>query len=140
MIKGKMVSDEVDSDEESGMKSNKKGKKKEKQLTPEEAAHEEYLCEFPTLHARSSPSSLFLLYVDFETGDYVEVTPSKIHDILGIPVGGISLFSLVFRPIKHEFVRSWVDQFYPKSLKEIRVGDIASKSCWFEGIDLSGRG
>ncbi|GKD61323.1 hypothetical protein Tco_1298832 [Tanacetum coccineum] len=47
------------SDEESGMKSNKKGKKKEKQLTPAEAAHEEYLREFPTLRARSSPSSLF---------------------------------------------------------------------------------
>ncbi|GKG08870.1 hypothetical protein Tco_0334702, partial [Tanacetum coccineum] len=37
-------------DEESGLKSNKKGKKKEKQLTPKEAAHEEYLREFPTLH------------------------------------------------------------------------------------------
>nr|GEX54473.1 hypothetical protein [Tanacetum cinerariifolium] len=31
------------------------------------------------------------------------------------------------KPIEHEFVRSWVDQFYPKSLNEIRVGDIASK-------------
>ncbi|GKE15606.1 hypothetical protein Tco_1423183, partial [Tanacetum coccineum] len=47
------------SDEESGLKSNKKGKKKEKQLTPTEAAHEEYLCEFPTLHARTISSSLF---------------------------------------------------------------------------------
>nr|GEY10391.1 hypothetical protein [Tanacetum cinerariifolium] len=54
MIKGKMVSDEVDSDE-----SNKKGKNKEKQLTAEKAAHEEYLHEFLTLRARSSPSSLF---------------------------------------------------------------------------------
>ncbi|GKF22827.1 hypothetical protein Tco_0075149, partial [Tanacetum coccineum] len=38
-------------DEESGLKFNKKGKKKEKQLTPEEATHEEYLREFPTLRA-----------------------------------------------------------------------------------------
>ncbi|GJZ16282.1 reverse transcriptase domain-containing protein [Tanacetum coccineum] len=76
------------SDEESGLKSNKKGKKKEKQLTPEEAAHEEYLREFPTLRARSSPSSLFSAIrearidmwsffvgnrLTFETGDYVEL-------------------------------------------------------------------
>ncbi|GJV71950.1 hypothetical protein Tco_1491945, partial [Tanacetum coccineum] len=199
MIKGKMVSDEVDydevnyvdedklrrvlkklkkikieySDEESGLKSNKKGKKKEKQLTPAEASHEEYLREFSTLRARTVSSSLFSaicearinmwsfflseigfssfhnVFIDkipsrlgrhalskfgsttyrltFETSDYVEVSPSKIHDILGIPVGGISLFLLDVRLIEHEFVRSWVDQFYPKSLKEIRVGDITSK-------------
>ncbi|GKF43169.1 hypothetical protein Tco_0129721, partial [Tanacetum coccineum] len=50
---------EKHSDEESGLKSNKKGKKKEKQLTPEEAAHEEYLCEFPTIRARTTSNSLF---------------------------------------------------------------------------------
>nr|GEX47003.1 hypothetical protein [Tanacetum cinerariifolium] len=72
----------------------------------------------------------------FETGGYVEVTLLKIHDILGIPVGGISLFSLDVRPIGHEFVRSWVDQFYPKSLKEIRVGDIASKVISAQQVDF----
>ncbi|GKD51468.1 hypothetical protein Tco_1280444, partial [Tanacetum coccineum] len=90
------------SDEESGLKSNKKGKKKEKQLTPAKAAHEEYLREFPTLRARTVSSSLFFairearidMYalskfssttyrLTFEISDYVEVTPSKIHDILG---------------------------------------------------------
>ncbi|GJZ52501.1 hypothetical protein Tco_0607016, partial [Tanacetum coccineum] len=86
MIKGKMVSDEVDSDEvKSGLKSNKKGKKKEKQLAPEEAAHEEYLREFPTLRARYALSkfSSTTYMLTFETSDYVEITPSKIHDILG---------------------------------------------------------
>ncbi|GJZ61762.1 hypothetical protein Tco_0617899 [Tanacetum coccineum] len=68
--------------------------------------------------------------------DSDEVTPSKIHDILDIPVGGISLFSLDVRPIKHEFVRSWVDQFYPKLLKEIRVGDIASKVISAQQVDF----
>ncbi|GJZ57434.1 hypothetical protein Tco_0612928 [Tanacetum coccineum] len=68
--------------------------------------------------------------------DSNEVTPSKIHDILGISVGGISLFSLDVRPIKHEFVRSWVDQFYPKLLKEIRVGDIASKVISAQQVDF----
>ncbi|GJQ98157.1 ulp1 protease family, C-terminal catalytic domain-containing protein [Tanacetum coccineum] len=142
------------SDEESGLKSNKKGKKKEKQLTPEEAAHEEYLREFPTLRASSfhnvsidkipsrlgryalSKFSSTTYRLTFETGDYIEVTPSKIHDILGIPVGGILLFSLDVRPIEHEFVRSWVDQFYPKSLKEIRVGDIASKVISSQQVDF----
>ncbi|GKC29253.1 hypothetical protein Tco_1036547 [Tanacetum coccineum] len=74
--------------------------------------------------------------VDIETGDYVEVTPSKIHDILSIPVGGILLFLLDVRPIEHEFVRSWVVQFYPKSLKEIQVGDIASKVISAQQVDF----
>ncbi|GJY14963.1 ulp1 protease family, C-terminal catalytic domain-containing protein [Tanacetum coccineum] len=42
--------------------------------------------------------------VTFETGQYVQVTSSKIHDMLGIPVGGISLFSLDVRPMTHDFV------------------------------------
>ncbi|GJS63138.1 hypothetical protein Tco_0677702, partial [Tanacetum coccineum] len=163
---------EKHSNEESGLKSNKKGKKKEKQLTPEEAAHEEYLREFPTIRARTTSNSLFSAIrkarvdmwsflqgigfssfynvsidnlpsrlgryalskfdsetyrVTFETGDYVEVTPSKINDMLGIPIGGISLFLLDVRPIEHEFVRMWVNQFYPKSLKDIRLNNVASK-------------
>nr|GEW30542.1 peptidase C48, SUMO/sentrin/Ubl1 [Tanacetum cinerariifolium] len=37
----------------------KKGKKKEEKLTPEEAAHKEYLLSFLTSRARTTPSSLF---------------------------------------------------------------------------------
>nr|GFB20366.1 hypothetical protein [Tanacetum cinerariifolium] len=37
----------------------KKGKKKENALTPEEVAHEAHLLNFPTLRARTFPSSLF---------------------------------------------------------------------------------
>ncbi|GKE46594.1 hypothetical protein Tco_1477852, partial [Tanacetum coccineum] len=120
---------EKHSDEESGLKSYKKGKKKEKQLTPEEAAHEEYLhlrvdmwsflqgigfSSFHNVSIDNLPSTLgrYALSkfdsetyrVTFETGDYVGVTPSKINDMLGIPIGGISLFSLDVRPIEHEFV------------------------------------
>ncbi|GKA78264.1 hypothetical protein Tco_0784801 [Tanacetum coccineum] len=172
---------EKHSNEESGLKSNKKGKKKEKQLTPEEAAHEEYLREFPTIRARTTSNSLFSAIrearvdmwsflqgigfssfynvlidnlpsrlgryalskfdsetyrVTFETGDYVEVTPSKINDMLGIPIGGISLFSLDVRPIEHEFVRMWVNQFYPKSLKDIRLSDVASKVISAHQVDF----
>ncbi|GJZ14112.1 hypothetical protein Tco_0549342, partial [Tanacetum coccineum] len=45
-----------ESDEESVPK---KGKKKEKQLTPEQAAHEEYLSTFPSLRVRTTRSTLF---------------------------------------------------------------------------------
>ncbi|GKA41719.1 hypothetical protein Tco_0734379 [Tanacetum coccineum] len=77
--------------------------------------------------------------------DSDEVSFSSFHNVSidkyrrgweGIPVGGISLFSLDVIPIKHEFVRSWVDQFYPKLLKEVRVGDIASKIIYAQQVDF----
>ncbi|PWA53295.1 Peptidase C48, SUMO/Sentrin/Ubl1 [Artemisia annua] len=52
------------------------------------------------------------------------VTPQKIHEMLGIPVGGSSLFSFEERSVKHPYVKTWVEQFYPKSFKEIRSPDI----------------
>nr|GFC35144.1 hypothetical protein [Tanacetum cinerariifolium] len=156
-------------------------KKKKKELTPSEVAHEEYLKHYPTLRARAVPKSLFPIirgsHVDMwsflseigfnsfhnlaideipsrvgrfcvkninsstyklslDSSDSFHVTPSKIHDILGIPLGGISLFLLEARPVKHEFVRSWFDQFYPKPLKKIRVGDIASKLIFAHEVDF----
>nr|GEW21633.1 hypothetical protein [Tanacetum cinerariifolium] len=106
-----------DSNEESGLKSKKKGKKKEKLLPPEEAAHQKYLRFFPTLRARIVSASLFsairsarvdmwsffvINRLSLDSGDYVEVTPSKVH-ILSIPVGGDSLFSFEERPIEFDF-------------------------------------
>nr|GEX73167.1 hypothetical protein [Tanacetum cinerariifolium] len=78
--------------------------KKQKQLIPEEAAYEEYLLS-----------------------DKIEVTPSKIHDMLGVSFGGYSLFDLDEREADHEFVRKWPGQFYPLELKKFRVNDIARK-------------
>ncbi|GJZ66909.1 ulp1 protease family, C-terminal catalytic domain-containing protein [Tanacetum coccineum] len=117
------------SDEESGLKSNKKGFS---------SFHNVSIDKIPSRLGRYALSkfSSTTYWLTFKTGDYVEVTPSKIHDILGIPVGGKSLFLLDVRPIEHEFVRSWVDQFYPKSLKEIRVGDIASKVISAQQVDF----
>nr|GEY28254.1 hypothetical protein [Tanacetum cinerariifolium] len=40
-------------------------------------------------------------------GDKIEVTLSKIHDMLGVPFGGYSLFDLDEREDDHEFVRKW---------------------------------
>ncbi|GJT49646.1 hypothetical protein Tco_0975803 [Tanacetum coccineum] len=40
-----------------------------------------------------------------------------------IRVGGTSLFDLELKPLNHELLKLWVDQFYPKSVKDIRVGN-----------------
>nr|GEV56261.1 hypothetical protein [Tanacetum cinerariifolium]GEX07974.1 hypothetical protein [Tanacetum cinerariifolium] len=56
-----------------------------------------------------------------------KVTPSKIHDILGVPFEGYSLFDLNEREVDHEFIRKWAGQFYPLELKKVRVNDIAQK-------------
>nr|GEU40661.1 peptidase C48, SUMO/sentrin/Ubl1 [Tanacetum cinerariifolium]GEX17177.1 peptidase C48, SUMO/sentrin/Ubl1 [Tanacetum cinerariifolium] len=63
----------------------------------------------------------------FDSGDKIEVTPSKIHDMLCVPFGGYSLFDLDERESDHEFVRKWAGQFYPLELKKVRVKDIARK-------------
>ncbi|GJX80220.1 hypothetical protein Tco_0328369 [Tanacetum coccineum] len=112
-----------------------KGKKKEKQLTPEEAAHEKYLSSFPPFHARTTPSSLFSA-IKTHGGDKIEVTPSKIHDMLGVPIGGYSLFDLDERETDHEFVSKWASQFYPLELKKVRVNDIARKLVAAQEIDF----
>ncbi|GJU57124.1 hypothetical protein Tco_1234890 [Tanacetum coccineum] len=63
--------------------------------------------------------------LSFDSGDKIEVTPSKIHDMLGVPIGGYSLFDLDERETDHEFVSKWASQFYPLELKKVRVNDIA---------------
>ncbi|GJR63411.1 hypothetical protein Tco_1505573 [Tanacetum coccineum] len=65
--------------------------------------------------------------LSLDSGDKIEVTHRQIHEILGVPVGGYLLFDIEERLVDHEFVSLWVDQFYPKPLKDIRVNDIASK-------------
>nr|GEU89068.1 hypothetical protein [Tanacetum cinerariifolium] len=127
----------------------KKGKKREKKLTPEEAAHEEYLSRFPTCRARITPSSFFsairnsrvdilsflsgiglsslhnvsidqlpsnlgrFVVSNFNSSTYMlsldsghknKVTNSKLHEILGVPVDGYSLFGLDEREVDHEFL------------------------------------
>ncbi|GJR74562.1 hypothetical protein Tco_0086927 [Tanacetum coccineum] len=74
--------------------------------------------------------------LSLDSGDKIEVTHSKIHEILGVPVGGYSLFDLDEREADHEFVRLWVGQFYPTELKQIRVNDIASKLVAAQEIDF----
>nr|GEV28279.1 hypothetical protein [Tanacetum cinerariifolium] len=118
-----------ESDEESV---SKKGKKKEKQLMPEEAAHEEYLSSFPSFHARTTPSSLFC-HQKLKS-DKIKVTPSKIHDMLGVPFGGYSLFDLDERKTDHEFVDGLKGQICLDVVRRLREDSVIFDIDWYEYI------
>ncbi|GKB84918.1 hypothetical protein Tco_0957190, partial [Tanacetum coccineum] len=49
----------------------------------------------------------------------IRVTPEKVHKILGVPLGGTSIFDLHERPLDDDFVKFWFKQFDPKPLKDI---------------------
>ncbi|GJU89707.1 hypothetical protein Tco_1302130 [Tanacetum coccineum] len=49
--------------------------------------------------------------LSLDTGDKIEVTHQKIHDMLGVHVGRYSLFELDEREADHEFVKLWVVNF-----------------------------
>ncbi|GKE93430.1 hypothetical protein Tco_1574525, partial [Tanacetum coccineum] len=51
----------------------------------------------------------------------------KVHEILGLPIGGISLYDLPERREDDEFVQLWLSQFAPKKKKQIFATDIAEK-------------
>nr|GEU97577.1 ubiquitin-specific protease 13 [Tanacetum cinerariifolium] len=57
----------------------------------------------------------------------IRVTLKKVHEILGVPLNGTSIFDLPERPLDDPFVKEWFKQFDPKTLKEIRACDIAKK-------------
>nr|GEU83260.1 hypothetical protein [Tanacetum cinerariifolium] len=63
-------------------------------------------------------------------------TVKKIHDMLGVPVGGYSLFDLEEREADHEFVKLWVGQFHPVELRDLRVNNIARKLVAAKEIDF----
>nr|GEW09867.1 hypothetical protein [Tanacetum cinerariifolium] len=67
--------------------------------------------------------------LSFDLGDKIEVTPSKIHDMLGVPFGGYSLFDLDEREADHEFVRKWAGQFYPLELKKVHADGLKGQIC-----------
>ncbi|GKD01187.1 hypothetical protein Tco_1171461 [Tanacetum coccineum] len=57
----------------------------------------------------------------------VHVTPEKVHEILGLPIGGISLYDLPERREDDEFVQLWLSQFASKKKKQIFSTDIDEK-------------
>ncbi|PWA85217.1 hypothetical protein CTI12_AA135790 [Artemisia annua] len=66
----------------------------------------------------------------------IEATVSKVHDLLGIPIGGVSLLSLETRPVEDKFEEVWKSQFEPKKHKKIRVNDIALKLTESKEVDF----
>ncbi|GKD20877.1 hypothetical protein Tco_1222580, partial [Tanacetum coccineum] len=135
-----------ESDEESVPK---KGKKKMTKKIKKEESDEESVPKkgFSSLHNVSIdqlPSKLGWFVVSkfenymlsLDTGDKIEVTRQKIHDMLGVPIGGYSLFDLDEREADHEFVKLWVGQFHPLELRDLRVNDIARKLVAAKEIDF----
>ncbi|GJU10844.1 hypothetical protein Tco_1133240 [Tanacetum coccineum] len=64
------------------------------------------------------------------------VTPEKVHEILGVPLGGTSIFDLPEISLDDPFVKEWFKQFDPKPLKEIRACDIAQKLVLSKTVDF----
>nr|GEU90786.1 hypothetical protein [Tanacetum cinerariifolium] len=144
-------SDEVKKQEFDEESVPKKGKKKLTKKVKKEESDEESVPKkgFSSLHNVSIDqlSSKLVRFVvsnfnpetymlSLDSGNKIKVTHLKIHEILGVPVGGYSLFDLDEREADHEFVRFWVGQFYPIELKQIRVNDIASKLVVAQEIDF----
>nr|GFA16903.1 ubiquitin-specific protease 13 [Tanacetum cinerariifolium] len=66
----------------------------------------------------------------------VHVTAKKVHEILGLPIGGISLYDLPERREDDEFVQRWLSQFAPKKKKRIFAIDIAEKLVCSTRVDF----
>nr|GFD25697.1 ubiquitin-specific protease 13 [Tanacetum cinerariifolium] len=66
----------------------------------------------------------------------IRVTPDKVHEILGVPLGGTSILDLPERPLDDPFVNEWFKQFDPKTLKEICACDIAKKLVLTKTVDF----
>nr|GEY61652.1 peptidase C48, SUMO/sentrin/Ubl1 [Tanacetum cinerariifolium] len=66
----------------------------------------------------------------------VHVTAEKVHEILGLPVGGISLYDLPERREDDEFVQLWLSQFAMKKKKQIFATNIAKKLVHSTRVDF----
>ncbi|GJW18645.1 hypothetical protein Tco_0026081 [Tanacetum coccineum] len=66
----------------------------------------------------------------------IRVTPEKVYEILGVPLGGTSIFDLPEIPLDDPFVKEWFKQFDPKPLKEIRACDIAEQLVLTKRVDF----
>ncbi|GJT59454.1 ulp1 protease family, C-terminal catalytic domain-containing protein [Tanacetum coccineum] len=130
-------------------------KKKKKLLTAEQIKKIKYLDDLPSLRSRTVPSLLFAAIhdsqVDMESflsdigassyefkleNGIIRVTLEKVHEILGVPLGGTSIFDLPEIPLDDPFVKEWFKQFDPKPLKEIRACDIAQKLVLTKTVDF----
>nr|GEV16222.1 hypothetical protein [Tanacetum cinerariifolium] len=63
-------------------------------------------------------------------GDKIEVTPSKIHDMLGVPFGGYSLFDLDEREADHEFADGLKGQICLDVVRRLSEDSVISDIDW----------
>ncbi|GKA39066.1 hypothetical protein Tco_0731617, partial [Tanacetum coccineum] len=134
-----------ESEDEIALKGGKKIKnvskfKKIKHVTEPESSSEEERVSNPKKHVkRKKHIHYHLVWQRFVVSRFNNVTyefvldqrtivvnTEKVHEILGAPLGGTSLFDLPERPLDDEFVKLWFKQFSPTPLKDIRANDIAS--------------
>ena len=66
----------------------------------------------------------------------IQASVNKVHELLGIPIGGETLLSLEKRPVGDDFETVWVGQFESKNAKQLRVNDIASKLIESKEVDF----
>ncbi|GJW73504.1 hypothetical protein Tco_0132874 [Tanacetum coccineum] len=125
-----------------GKKGKGPSKPTKKVLSYNQIRREKFLSEYPPLFSRTVPSSFFHAIRDakvnmkrfmedigfsaFHSVNIVTFT-NRIHEILGLPIGGISLYDLPERREDDEFLQLWLSQFALKKKKQIFATDIAEK-------------
>ncbi|GJX59323.1 hypothetical protein Tco_0290713 [Tanacetum coccineum] len=66
----------------------------------------------------------------------IRVTLEKVHKILGVPLGGTSIFNLPVIHLDDPFIKMWFKQFQPKPLKDIHASNIAGKLVLAKTVDF----
>ncbi|GJU46067.1 ulp1 protease family, C-terminal catalytic domain-containing protein [Tanacetum coccineum] len=114
-------------DEESDLKSKKKGKNKEKQLTHKEEAHLEYLSLFPTLRARTISASLF---------STIRSARVDMWSFLS-KIGFSAFYNVAINKIPSRLGRYAVENFNAATYRmSFDIGDIASKLVFAHEVDF----
>ena len=73
--------------------------------------------------------------LNLEGEKWIEATVSKVHELFGIPIGGVPLLALETRPVGDDFEAVWKRQF-DKLFKDVRVNDIALKLIASKEVDF----
>nr|GFA59782.1 ELM2 domain-containing protein [Tanacetum cinerariifolium] len=122
----------------------KKVSNKKKQI--KDVKKQKHVFDSSSYDDSSSYEERFARFVvrDFSASSYefklekgiIRVTPKKVHEILGVPLSGTSIFDLPEIPFDDPFVKEWFKQFDPKHLKKIRACDIAEKLVLTKTVDF----
>nr|GEW39254.1 hypothetical protein [Tanacetum cinerariifolium] len=112
-------------------------KKTKKPPTPALIKRDKYFNTFPARLARFVVKAFSGSSYEFKLDKgIIRMTPEKVHEILGVPLGGTSIFDLPEIPLDDPFVKVWFKQFHPKPLKDIHAYDIADKLVLTKRVDF----